>query len=156
MSAHRLAFQLVIDCREPAALMPFWALALGYVPSPPPAGLDSWNDWYRSVGVPEEDLDLAGDGSDRLMDPAGVGPPVWFQPVPEPKVVKNRLHVDLYVGRDASGTKLPFEQRRRVVREKADQLMAAGATQIRVDDAPEYERFSIGLQDPEGNEFCLV
>jgi hypothetical protein len=34
------------------------------------------------------------------MDPAHVGPPIWFQPVPEGKTVKNRVHLDVYVGRD--------------------------------------------------------
>lgn len=37
----------------------------------------------------------------RLFHPAGVGPAIWFQPVPEEKAGKNRLHLDLYpTGRD--------------------------------------------------------
>jgi hypothetical protein len=90
------------------------------------------------------------------MDPAQVGPPIWFQPVPEGKTVKNRVHLDVYVGRDERGVKLPYAERRQRVRAKADQLIAAGASEIRCVDAPEYARFSVTLADPEGNEFCLV
>jgi glyoxalase superfamily protein len=148
--------QIVIDCADAAQLVPFWGLALDYVPSPPPEGFATWNEWYRSVGVPDEELDLTGDGTDRLIDPNGVGPPIWFQPVPEVKLVKNRLHLDIHVGRDDQGVKFPFPERRRRVRAKADQLIAAGASELRVEDNPEYERFSVTLADPEGNEFCLV
>ena len=129
---------------------------LDYVPSPPPAGFATWNDWYRSVGVPDEELDLTGDGTDRLVDPNGAGPPIWFQPVPERKSVKNRLHLDVFVGRDDRGVKFPYEDRRRRVRAKADQLLAAGARELRSEVAPEYDRFCVTLADPEGNEFCLV
>ena len=81
----------MIDCADAARLVEFWSLALDYVPSPPPEGFATWHEWYLSVGVPEEELDLTGDGTDRLTDPNGVGPPIWFQPVPEVKSVKNRL-----------------------------------------------------------------
>jgi hypothetical protein len=148
--------QIVIDCADPARLVLFWGLALDYVPSPPPTGFSTWNDWYRSVGVPDEELDLTGDGTDRLVDPNGAGPPIWFQPVPEGKSVKNRLHLDIYVGRDDAGAKLPYAERRRRVRAKADELIAAGASELRAEDTPEYERFFVTLADPEGNEFCLV
>jgi hypothetical protein len=148
--------QIVIDCADPTGLVPFWGLALDYVPSPPPPGFATWNDWYRSVGVPDEELDLTGDGVDRLIDPKGVGPPIWFQPVPEAKSVKNRLHLDIHVGRDEEGVKSPYAERRKRVRAKADQLIAAGASELRVEDNPQYQRFSVTLADPEGNEFCLV
>ena len=88
--------QIVIDSADAARLVQFWSLVLDYVPSLPPEGFDTWNDWYRSVGVPEEELDLTRDAIDRLMDPAQVGPPIWFQPVPEGKTVKNRVHLDVY------------------------------------------------------------
>jgi hypothetical protein len=148
--------QIVIDCADAARLVPFWGLALDYVPSPPPAGFATWNEWYRSVGVPDEELDLTGNGTDRLIDPNGAGPPIWFQPVPEAKSVKNRLHLDIHVGRDERGVKFPYEDRCRLVRAKADQLIAAGASELRSEDSPQYERFSVTLADPEGNEFCLV
>jgi hypothetical protein len=148
--------QIVIDCADAARLVPFWGLALDYVPSPPPTGFETWNEWYRSVGVPDEELDLTGNGTDRLVDPNGAGPPIWFQPVPEGKSVKNRLHLDIYVGRDEKGAKFPYAERRQRVRAKADQLIAAGAGELRSEDSPQYERFSVTLADPEGNEFCLV
>ena len=150
------AIQIVIDCSDPARLVPFWSLALDYVPSSPPPGFATWNDWYRSVGVPDEELDLTGDGTDRLVDPAGAGPPIWFQAVPEGKSVKNRLHLDIFVGRDDEGVKLPYEERRQRVRAKADQLLAAGAIELRLEDDPGYERFFVTLGDPEGNEFCVA
>ncbi len=34
---------------------------------------------------------------DSIVDPDGAGPRIWFQPVPETKVVKNRLHLDVKV-----------------------------------------------------------
>jgi Glyoxalase-like domain len=148
--------QIVIDCADTARLAEFWSIVLDYVPSPPPEGFETWNDWYRSVGVPDEELDLTRDANDRLMDPAQVGPPIWFQPVPERKSVKNRLHLDVHVGRDEQGVKFPYPVRRQRVRAKADQLIAAGASELRCEDAPEYGRFYVTLADPEGNEFCLV
>jgi hypothetical protein len=105
---------------------------------------------------PDEELDLTRDATDRLMDPAQVGPPIWFQPVPEGKTVKNRLHLDVFIGRDEQGVKSPYAERRSRVRAKADQLIDAGTSELRVEDSPEYERFFVTLADPEGNEFCLV
>src|SRR5882757_2637527 len=81
-------FQLVIDCADPDRLARFWAAALGYQLAPPPAGFATWNDYYRDLGVPEEDL--VG-GADRISDPDGDGPSIWFNSVQGPKVVKNRL-----------------------------------------------------------------
>jgi len=85
-------FQLVIDCTDPDRLARFWAGALGYELAPTPAGFATWNDFYRAVGVAEEDL---VDGADRISDPDGHGPGVWFHVVEEAKAVKNRIHLDL-------------------------------------------------------------
>ena len=81
-------FQLVIDCADPDRLARFWAAALDYELEPPPAGFPTWDDYYRDLGVPEEDL---GVGADSISDPEGHGPRIWFQVVPETKAVKNRL-----------------------------------------------------------------
>jgi hypothetical protein len=43
---------LTINCADPAPLVRFWALALGYVPLEPPDGHPTWRHWYLSVGVP--------------------------------------------------------------------------------------------------------
>ena len=87
-------FQLVIDCADPDLLANFWAAALGYVLEPAPAGFETWNDYWREVGVPEDEL---FDGADCIVDPDGAGPRIWFQVVPDVKGVKNRLHLDLHV-----------------------------------------------------------
>jgi len=73
-------FQLVIDCTDPGRLCSFWTAALGYELEPVPAGFATWDDYWRDVGVPEEEL---GGGPDRIRDPDGAGPAIWFQVVPE-------------------------------------------------------------------------
>src|SRR5215471_12295833 len=73
-------FQLVIDCADPDRLARFWAAALGYELAPVPAGFATWNDFYRELGVPEEEL---VDGADRISDPEGHGPSIWFHVVPD-------------------------------------------------------------------------
>jgi catechol 2,3-dioxygenase-like lactoylglutathione lyase family enzyme len=138
-----IEFQLTIDCADPNLLVPFWAEALGYLPAPPPEGFDTWRDWYLSVGVPEHELD-DGDCTDRLVDPEGNGPKIWFQIVPEGKAAKNRLHLDLMVGGG------------RAVDAKVAKLTAAGATILRADDLPDDNHYGVVLQDPEGNEFCVA
>src|ERR1700735_5819136 len=81
-------YQLVIDCADPARLSLFCAAALGYELAPAPAGFATWNDFYRELGLPEEEL---VDGADRISDPEGHGPAVWFHVVSAVKAVKNRL-----------------------------------------------------------------
>ena len=83
--------QVVIDAAEPAKLADFWAFALDYVLEPPPHGFETWEDFGRSVGMPEEEF---GDQA-AVIDPADEGPRVYFQRVPERKTAKNRVHLDL-------------------------------------------------------------
>src|SRR5260370_21049149 len=66
-------FQFVIDCADPDRLARFWAAALGYELAPVPDGFATWNDFYRKLGVPEEEL---VDGADRISDPEGHGPSI--------------------------------------------------------------------------------
>jgi Glyoxalase-like domain len=145
-------FQITIDCNDPAPLTRFWALALGYVVEPPPAGFDTWNAYLRSIGVPEEELDDAADAADSLVDPSGVGPRIFFQLVPEAKVVKNRLHLDLEAG---GGRSVPLAVRRERVRARGDELVAAGARRLRVLSTPGLDHYGEVFTDPEGNEFCI-
>jgi hypothetical protein len=147
------AWQITIDCKDPAVLVAFWIDALDYVAKPAPAGFTTWNDWYLSVGVPEDELDLSGDGADRIEDPTGAGPGIWFQVVPESKTVKNRLHLDLLVG---GGRSVPLDQRRARVDQKVADLTGLGATIQRVQDDETNDFYAVTLQDPEGNEFCVV
>ena len=104
--------------------------------------------------MPEDELEEGADGTDRLMDPDGVGAPIWFQPVPERKTLKNRLHLDLDVGY-ADGVKLPYARSRPLVEQRVAELVAVGATVLRITDDSRYERFAVVLADPEGNEFCV-
>jgi hypothetical protein len=115
-------FQLVMDCADPDLLARFWAKALAYELAPVPAGFATWNDFYRDLGMPEENL---VDGADRISDPKGHGPGIWFHAVSEVKTVKNRLHLDIH----ASGERTdPIETRRMRVDAEAARLAGLGAT----------------------------
>lgn len=146
-------FQVTIDCRNPDRLTHFWAEALRYQIEPPPAGFDSWKVYWRSIGVPEEELADMNEGSSvSVVDPDGVGPRIWFQPVPENKVVKNRVHLDLEV---SGGRTVSMEVRKERVNAEADRLVRAGATKLRVLEQAGLDHYAVAMQDPEGNEFDL-
>ncbi len=145
-------WQLTIDSVDPSRLVTFWAPLLGYEVQPPPDGFATWNDYYRSVGVPDDELDPDGDGSDRIFDPAGNGPKIWFQIVPETKTLKNRLHLDVFVADRAT---TPYDVRKRLVDAKVVELLALGATVRNVTDHPDHGFYATGMLDPEGNEFCV-
>jgi len=147
-----IEYMLTIDCADPGPLVAFWASALGYVPKPPPDGFATWRDYYLSINVPAEELG-DGDCADRLIDPSGRAPGIWFQIVPEGKAGKNRLHLDLLV---SGGRSVPLAQRRERVVAKVASLTQAGATVVRTNDTPELDHYAVLLQDPEGNEFCVV
>ena len=99
--------EIGIDCHDADLLRPWWATALRYV-----------------------------DHDGELVDPAGHGPTVWFQEVPEPKTVKNRLHLDLHLPRHEAAA-------------KRDLLVSLGGTLVGT-----FETFWV-LTDPEGNELCV-
>lgn len=90
-------FSLTIDCVDPNRLMKFWAIALGYKPKDPPAGFEDWRAYFRSIEVPEEELQGATDV--YLVDPDGVLPQIFFQQVPEGKIAEprtgRRMHLDV-------------------------------------------------------------
>jgi Glyoxalase-like domain len=87
-------WQLTIDANDPALLARFWAQALGYQPVPPAEPQTTWQAHYHARLGEEAAF------PDRLFDPAGLRPPIWFQEVPETKMGKNRLHLDLYPARE--------------------------------------------------------
>lgn len=132
--------QITFDAADPSALAEFWALALGYVPQPPPSGFDSWEAFAEANDMPG----AVGDyGS--VVDPEGVGPRLFFQKVPEPKTAKNRVHLDVH----ASGSESDPELREAHIAK----LVEAGATR-----GAEYSEFGaswVVMADPEGNEFCV-
>jgi catechol 2,3-dioxygenase-like lactoylglutathione lyase family enzyme len=141
--------QVTFDCADPDRLARFWAEALGYRLEEPPDGFATWQDYWASRGLPPEEVE---DGYDSIVDPEGVRPRIWFQPVPEGKVVKNRLHLDLGV---SGGRRVPLETRRRRIDAEAERLVAAGATRLRVLSEEGVDHYGVVMADPEGNEFCL-
>jgi hypothetical protein len=80
------SFTFTIDCADADRMMQFWTTALGYKPKNPPEGFDDWCAYFRSIGVPEEELH--GECTAYLVDPDGVAPQIFLQEVPEPKMVK--------------------------------------------------------------------
>jgi catechol 2,3-dioxygenase-like lactoylglutathione lyase family enzyme len=142
-------YQVVMDCADPDRMARFWAEALGYELTPPPEGFGSWEDFYRSIGVPEDEL---GPGVDRISDPQGEGPVIWFQVVPEAKSIKNRLHIDVAA---SGGRDHPLEVRRERVDAEAARLVALGATVTGVLDVDGLDHYAVALVDPEGNEFDI-
>jgi hypothetical protein len=138
-------FQVTFDCADPARLAAFWAEALEYQLQPPPEGFDSWEDWLRDQQIPEE----LWNSMSAVVDPQGKGPRLLFQQVPEPKTVKNRVHLDVNVG---APREEPDESRARV-EAASERLVGLGATKLR--EVEERGEYWIVMQDPEGNEFCL-
>ncbi|MBY8338570.1 VOC family protein [Streptomyces spinosirectus] len=139
---------VTIDCEQPAKLAAFWALALGYAERPAPDGFGSWEEWFVHHGIPEDEWDEGA----YLSDPDGVGPDISFMRVPERKVAKNRLHLDVQVG---GGRETPWEERWPRVQAAVRRLTAAGATVVgeeSLDGRPDH----MVMADPEGNEFCLL
>jgi len=115
---------IVIDCTNPPALARFWASVLG---------------GYEIRRYDQEEIArLAERGFTPETDPAvaveGPGPTLWLQQVPESKITRNRVHLDI-VGGDRS--------------EEVGRLRGLGAS---VRD--EHDTFTV-MQDPEGNEFCV-
>ncbi|MFF5975674.1 VOC family protein [Streptomyces sp. NPDC012769] len=146
-----LHWKLVIDAADPHAQAAFWAAALGYRQedhsafigrlldagaAPPEATLTvdgrlAWRD-LAAVRHPDEPHDPDSD--------AGLGHRILFQRVPEPKTVKNRVHLDVHA---APGTRDAEVAR----------LEGLGATVLR--EVAEQGGAWTVMADPEGNEFCV-
>jgi hypothetical protein len=122
---------VVIDCEHPASLARFWAAVLnGYSVAPYD---DAEIERLRAMGID----DVEDDPGVIVEGPLG-SPRFYFQLVPEPKVGKNRVHLDLWANdRDA----------------EVARLVALGAT--RLERQPESGEWVV-LADPEGNELCIV
>jgi Glyoxalase-like domain len=117
MTAHPR--NITFDCTDPYALATFWAEVTGYQEDP---------DNGNAPGDPEGLL-LGPDGQPNLL----------FVTVPEPKTVKNRVHLDL----------APDDRTRD---QEVERLLALGASLV----ADRRRRDGSGwvvLADPEGNEF---
>jgi len=103
------------DCAGPRRLAEFWCIALGY-----------------------EGLDV--DDDEAFIGPRGGASGLCFQRVPEGKVVKNRVHLDLRPPRSMAA--------------EVERLRNAGATDQRF--VEEGGSFWTIMLDPEGNEFCVL
>jgi Glyoxalase-like domain len=139
--------QVVFDCADPRRVAAFWAEALHYRTPDPPEPHASWQDYLRAQGIPEEHWNDAN----AVEDPDGVGPRLYFQKVPESKVAKNRVHLDLNV---SGGGSVPLEERKERVNAEVARLKALGATDERGSMEREGE-YWVRMNDPEGNEFCV-
>ncbi len=109
--------EVVIDCADHGTVVDFWAAALG----------------YTRHAVNEQYVALVPDG-----EPATGRPPILFQKVPEPKIAKNRVHLDF---------------RADVRADEVVRLVALGATVL-----AEHTLDDFGwtvMADPAGNEFCV-
>jgi hypothetical protein len=117
----------VFDSHHPAAIARFWAAAL---------------DDYQVA--PYDDAELARLRDEGILDPEddpnvlvtapGNQPRIFFRLVPETKIVKNRVHLDLRCD--------CFEA-------ELERLNELGASVVADHDD------HLVLADPEGNEFCL-
>jgi len=109
--------EVVIDCADHGAVVDFWAAALGYERR-------AVNEQYVALVPPP---------------PTAPGrPPILFQKVPEPKSVKNRVHLDFRA--ESMGAEV-------------EKLVGLGATIIAERSLGDF-RWTV-LADPEGNEFCV-
>lgn len=136
--------QVTFDCADPERVGTFWCAVLGYVVPPPPPGYDSWDALDAELPAEERGAAYA------CEDPTGVGPRLYFQRVPEGKVAKNRVHLDV---RAAPG--LRGDDRLRALEAECDRLVGIGATRLRLMPEDDGEQACIVMQDVEGNEFCL-
>lgn len=133
--------QIAIDFGDPYDLAEFWTAVLGYQLMEPPDGYSSWQE--HAAAQAEE----PGEAWVKIADPDDRGPTVLFHRVPEAKLVKNRVHLDVRALPETIG------DRREQVVAFVDRIMRLGGSKVRdvIDDAG---YFAV-LQDPEGNEFCV-
>jgi catechol 2,3-dioxygenase-like lactoylglutathione lyase family enzyme len=146
-----LNWKVVIDCADPHAQAAFWATALGYEVE------DNSVLIRRLLGAgaipPDAVVTIDGTPAFRTLqavrhpdDPVqegtgiGLGRRLLFQQVPEPKTVKNRLHLDLRAGPDHRDAEVA-------------RLRELGASVLREVKEPGTEH--VVMADPEGNEFCV-
>lgn len=109
--------EIAIDALDIGAVLPFWRAVLAYRDEQP----------YSPAG-----------GAHAVVDPLGIGPPVWFQQMDEPRPQRNRIHIDVTVPHDEAEARIAA-------------TLAAGGRLVSDDRA---RAFWI-LADPEGNEACV-
>ncbi len=149
-------FQVTFDAHDPRGLSSFWRDVLGYIHPPPPGvelsedadPLAAWDDFLAQIGVPEGERNTKS----AIEDPEHNGPRLFFQQVPESKVAKNRVHLDVRVAPELQG-----DERMAALETECDRLVALGAKRLRrFEPEPPLSGGFIVMADPEGNEFCLA
>jgi hypothetical protein len=137
-------FQVALDCTDPHVLAAWWARALGWqVEEQDEAFIRSMVEQGHATEADTRQFE----GRLVWREGAAVTPPqgsplrtrLYFQAVPEPKAVKNRMHLDLRSDDDADR-----------VRER---FLDLGATKL--SDGRQGPHTWWTMADPEGNEFCV-
>jgi hypothetical protein len=137
-----IAFQVAMDCADPHAQADFWAAALGYVVPDVQAGIEEVlaQGFATEADITTHRGRTVWRTGAACEDPDGVGPRMYFQQVPEGKVAKNRVHLDLRFGPDR-------------IAAEVERLRGLGATfQYEASQGPHSW---VTMTDPEGNEFCV-
>jgi hypothetical protein len=140
-----LPLQVAIDCADPEKLSAFWAEAIHYKLQDPPTGYQSWEAFLEAQGVPQDQWNNAS----AIVDPEGQGPRIFFQRVPEPKITKNRVHLDVNVIRPEASP----EEREQQLNAEVERLKHLGARELY--RAEEFGSRWVTMADPEDNEFCV-
>jgi Glyoxalase-like domain len=140
-----ISAQVTFDAASPRALAEFWKVALHYETDAPPAPFETWPQALEAWGLPAD-----YDDANAIIDPTGQGPRLYFQRVPEPKTAKNRVHLDIGVGRGIEAA----EERWAAVTAHVDRLVEAGATVVD-ERRNDFGDHWMVMADPEGNEFCV-
>jgi Glyoxalase-like domain len=148
MSSAPIAYtvQVVVDCAEPHPLADWWAEVLGWQVEPQDeAFIRSMVDqgFATDADTTTHNGALVWAAGAAIRHPEGLerAPRILFQQVPEPKTVKNRVHLDL------RSTAEPSLAER-------DRLLGLGASEIGGGQQGPQVAWVV-LTDPEGNELCL-
>ncbi|MSR97811.1 VOC family protein [Arthrobacter sp. BL-252-APC-1A] len=140
--------QICIDCEDAHTQADWWAETLGWpVEETDQAFIDEMLD--KGYASPDEVIEHNGvrmwSAGSAVLQPVPAGSPVaplriLFQPVPEPKTVKDRIHLDIRLsGDDINATRAALEAR--------------GAKFLW--EASQGPHLWYTMADPEGNEFCI-
>jgi hypothetical protein len=135
--------QVTIDSHDPHALADWWADVLGWQVE---AQDENFIRQMIAAGHATVEDTIVHNGAlvwrpgAAITSPDGNAPRILFQHVPEAKVVKNRVHLDLRIGDDDP------EAARARVQERGATVVGGGH---------EGPRAWVTFADPEGNEFCL-
>jgi Glyoxalase-like domain len=142
MAYRAVPIQVTFDAADPHRIARFWAAALRYEKEDNSAIVRQLLEagHLPAEGVVETETGPGFRDVAACIDPAGTGPRLLFQRVPEPKTVKNRVHLDLHVGPDRREAEV-------------ERLVSLGAE--RAWTSSDRGPVTVTLRDPEGNELCV-